>query len=112
MDDGVITKETACYHPEPYWLISEAHWIKSPLLFLDDVAIPLPEYLRGREREADPVVPGPLLDRGLLKVLEPEWFVDEDATGKLTDIPISLIKSGDMRRRAVAGGDGDWSHKS
>lgn len=59
MDDGVITKETAYCYPEPFWLISESHWLKSLRLFLDEVAILLPEYMRGREREANQVAAGP-----------------------------------------------------
>lgn len=93
MDEGVLPSETAYYYPEPYWLYDEGDWIKSLLLFFDDVAILLPKYMRGRERMADPSVAEPLLERGLLKVLEPEWFVDEDATKKLTDVLTNLIDS-------------------
>src|SRR5213596_1687894 len=40
--------ETAYYYPEPYWPASEGGWIKSLLLFFDEVAILLPSYMRGR----------------------------------------------------------------
>jgi hypothetical protein len=79
-------RETAYYYPEPYWLVRESGWIKSLLLFFDEVAILLPEYMRGRHLAADPTLAEPLEDRGLLRVLEPEWFVDETATTKLTDM--------------------------
>jgi hypothetical protein len=94
MDEGVPPNETAYYYPEPYWLYNEADWVKSLLLFFDDVAILLPKYMRGRESMADPSVAEPLLERGLLKVIEPEWFVDDDATKKLTDVLTNLIESG------------------
>jgi hypothetical protein len=79
-------RETAYYYPEPYWLVRESGWIKSLLLFFDEVAILLPEYMRRRHLAADPTLAEPLEDRGLLRVLEPEWFVDETATTKLTDM--------------------------
>ena len=79
-------RETAYYYPEPYWLVRESGWIKSLLLFFDEVAILLPEYMRRRHLAADPTLAEPLEDRGLLRVLAPEWFVDETATTKLTDM--------------------------
>jgi hypothetical protein len=87
-----VTPETAYYYPEPYWLMDEGGWIKSLLLFFDEVAILLPEYMRGRHVAADPTLAEPLEDRGLLKVLEPEWFVDEDSTKALTDMVQWLIE--------------------
>lgn len=84
--------ETAYYYPEPYWLAHEGGWIKNLLLFFDEVAILLPRYMRGRNVTADPTLAGPLEDRGLLRVLEPERFVDEEATTRLTDMVQWLIE--------------------
>ena len=84
--------ETAYYYPEPYWLAREGGWIKNLLLFFDELAILLPEYMHGRHVTADPTLAGPLEDQGLLRVLEPEWFVDEDATTRLTDMVQWLIE--------------------
>jgi hypothetical protein len=84
--------ETAYYYPEPYWLGQESGWIKSLLLFFDEVAILLPEYMYGRHLTADPTLAEPLEDRGLLRVLEPEWFVDETATTRLTEMVQWLVE--------------------
>ncbi len=86
--------ELAYYYPEPYWLAQEGSWIKSLLLFFDGVAILLPNYMRGRELVADPSLAEPLMDRGLLKVLEPEWFVDEQLSSRLADGMVELIAQG------------------
>jgi hypothetical protein len=89
-----LPKETAYYYPEPYWLAREGNWIKSLLLFFDDIAILLPEYMNGHQLSADPTLAAPLQERGLLRALQPEWFVDEDTTQKLTDVITALIESG------------------
>lgn len=89
-----MPNEIAYYYPEPYWLAQEGSWIKSLLLFFDEIAILLPDYMRGREVVADPALAGPLEDRQLLRVLEPEWFVDEGTTQKLTDLVAALIEGG------------------
>ena len=57
-------KETA-YYSAPYWLAEEGDWIKSLLLFFDDVAILLLNYMRGRHRDADPSLAGPLEEQGV-----------------------------------------------
>jgi hypothetical protein len=89
-----VPSEIAYYYPEPYWLANEGSWIKSLLLFFDEIAILLPDYMRGRELVADPTVAGPLEDQHLLRVLEPEWFVDDVSTKKLTDLIAALIEAG------------------
>ena len=67
-------KETAYYYPAPYWDLLEHSWVKSLLLFFDDIAILLPDYMYGRHTDADPTLAGPLEERGLLRVLEPkDW---------------------------------------
>jgi hypothetical protein len=90
----VPPSEFAYYYPEPYWLASESSWIKSLLLFFDGVAILLPNYMSGRELVADPVLAGALTDGGLLKVLEPEWFVDDELSARLAESMVELISGG------------------
>jgi hypothetical protein len=94
MTQASVPSEIAYYYPEPYWLAREGNWIKSLLLFFDEIAILLPDYMRGREVVADPTLAGPLEDRHLLRVLEPEWFVDETTTQKLTDLMAAFIEAG------------------
>jgi hypothetical protein len=84
-------KEFAYYYPEPYWLSQESSWIKSLLLFFDGVAILLPDYMSGRELAADPTLAQPLADQGLLKVLQPEWFVDQELADRLAEGMVELI---------------------
>ena len=86
--------DTAYYYPQPYWGSRESGWIKSLLLFFDDVAILLPDYMYGRHIDADPTLTEPLEDRGLLKVLEPNAWIDEEVAGKLGEIIIELLENG------------------
>lgn len=92
--DANELSELAYYYPEPYWLANEGSWIKSLLLFFDGVAILLPDYMSGRELVADPSLAEPLTDRGLLKVLQPEWFVDEELSNRLAEGMVELIVGG------------------
>ena len=94
MPDGPPAPEIAYYFPEPYWLASEGGWIKSLLLFFDQVAILLPDYMYGRHAAADPTLAEPLEDRGLLLILQPESFVDEMTTARLTEIISTLVDEG------------------
>jgi hypothetical protein len=50
--------------------------------------------MRGRETAADPVFAGPLLEKGLLRILEPETFVDQDVTEKLIAAVTELVTQG------------------
>lgn len=93
-ETGQPRPELAYYYPEPYWLEREGSWIKSLLLFFDGVAILLPDYMRGREVAADPTLAGPLEERGLLRVLEPEWFVDQHLADRLAGGMVELITGG------------------
>ena len=86
--------EIAYYYPEPYWLTTDGSWIKTLLLFFDGVAILLPEYMVGRHLQADPTLVEPLEDKGLLRTLEPEWFVDATMTEQLTEAVVELITGG------------------
>jgi hypothetical protein len=68
--------------------------MKSLLLFFDGIAILLPRYMSGREAAADPVLAGPLREKGLLRVLEPETFVDQEVTEALITAVTELVTQG------------------
>ena len=87
-------KDTAYYYPAPYWVSEEGDWIKSLLLFFDEVAILLPDYMRGRPREADPSLAGPLEEQGLLRILEPKEWIDAEVTEKLAEVMVDLLAGG------------------
>ena len=87
-------KETAYYYPAPYWDFQDSGWVKSLLLFFDDIAILLPNYMRGRHTDADPVLTEPLEDRGLLRILEPGNWVDKDIAEKLARTIGELLQIG------------------
>ena len=86
--------DTAYYYPAPYWGLRDIEWIKSLLLFFDDIAILLPDYMYGRHKAADPVLAEPLEERGLLQVLEPKIWIDEGMTDKLAEIIVELLTNG------------------
>ncbi len=95
LSEDVTRADSAYYYPEPYWVVGSASdWVKTLLLFFDEIAILLPGYMRGVERWADPIVAGPLEDQGLLRVLEPATFLDVDTTEALTDAMVALITQG------------------
>jgi hypothetical protein len=94
VDEDAPLPETAYYYPEPYWQAEEGSWIKSLLLFFDDVAIVMPGYMHGRHTLADPSLVEPLEDSKLLRILEPEWFVDERLTTQLTNAVETLVIEG------------------
>lgn len=94
MDESSDLRETAYYYPEPYWLAGEGGWVKSLLLFFDEIAILLPEYMRGRHVIADPTLAGPIEDLGLLRVIEPETFVDAATAAQLAEVIEALIEGG------------------
>jgi hypothetical protein len=86
--------EVGYYYPEPFWRLNEVDRVKNLLLFFDRIAILLPRYMRGRETRADPVLAGPLRERGLLEVLEPETFVDIEMAQQLSDTVLALLERG------------------
>jgi hypothetical protein len=102
-------RETAYYYPEPYWLAQEGGWIKSLLLFFDEIAILLPSYMHGRNLVEDPTLAEPLQDRGLLRVLQPELFVDETTATELTEVIEALIRDGGFDDLSKVGGFAELS---
>lgn len=91
---GLTVPEIAYYYPERYWTPDEHAWIKSLLLFFDEVALLVPNYKRHQPAMLDPVVAGALQDRGLLRIIEPEQFVDGDMTASLAEAMVALIEAG------------------
>lgn len=89
-------KEIAFYYPGPIWHGSD--WIKTLILFFDGVGILLPNYMKGKLEHEDPATAIPLMDKGLLHVLEPEKIVDKAATKQLGTTMGELIKSGALDR--------------
>jgi hypothetical protein len=92
MPEEVQSKEIAFYYPGPMWHHDD--WIKTMILFFDGIGILLPDYLRGKPEAQDPAIAIPLLDQGLLHVLEPEQIVDKAATEKLSAAMTEIINSG------------------
>ena len=86
--------DTAYYFPAPYWSYLEQGWVKSLLLFFDDVAILLPRYMYGRHTSADPELAGPLEERGLLKVLRPSDWIDDDMAHELATAMVDALTNG------------------
>ena len=86
--------DVAYYYPAPYWGRGEGGWVKSLLLFFDKVSILLPSYMYGRHHVADPTLAQPLEELGLLEVLEPGHWVDEEMTKSLAEAVIGLLASG------------------
>ncbi len=86
--------DVAYYYPAPYWCHRESDWIKSLLLFFDRVAILLPGYMYGRHEQADPTLVRPLEERGLLQILEPNDWVDEDMANRLGAVIVELLANG------------------
>ncbi len=92
MPEEVQSKEIALYYPGPMWHYDD--WIKTMILFFDGIGILLPDYLHGKPEAQDPAVAIPLLDQGLLHILEPEKIVDKTATEKLSAAMTEIINSG------------------
>lgn len=86
--------DIAYYYRAPYWGPQESDWVKSLLLFFDGVSILLPNYMYGRHELADPVLAGSLEERGLLRVLKPETWIDENMAGRLAEIMMGLLGEG------------------
>jgi len=86
--------DVAYYYPAPFWGWSESGWVKSLLLFFDQLAILLPGYMYGQHVAADPATVAPLEERGLLRVLEPDEWVDEETVECLAEVIVELLTNG------------------
>jgi hypothetical protein len=89
-----LKPDIAYYYPAPYWTHREIDRIKNLLLFFDGICILLPRYMTGREVSADPYLAGPLEKMGLLTILDPETFIDQQATESLITTLTELITTG------------------
>ena len=87
-------RDTAYYYPAPFWRAEEGEGIKSLLLFFDEVAILLPDYMYGRHRVADPYLAAPLEECGLLRILEPKEWIDNQLAEQLAEIIVDLLAEG------------------
>lgn len=88
------SKDIAYHYPAPFWFARESDGIKSLLLFFDEVAILLPDYMYGRHILADPTLAATLEERGLLRILEPKDWVDSQMTQQLADVILDLLTQG------------------
>ena len=86
--------DIAYYYPAPYWGLGESGWMKSLLLFFDQIAILLPRYMHGRHAAADPFTVMPLEERGLLQVLEPNDWIDQETAERLAEVVVDLLTDG------------------
>ena len=86
--------DIAYYYPAPYWSLREGTWIKSLLLFFEEVAILLPHYMYGRHQAADPTIAKPLEERGLLRVIEPNEWIDAKMANQLAEVIVELLTNG------------------
>ena len=86
--------DIAYYYPAPFWGSSESGWIKSLLLFFDEIAILLPSYMHGRHRVADPSLVEPLEDYGLLRVLDPNQWIDKKMVNQMSEIIVDMLTNG------------------
>jgi hypothetical protein len=88
------TPEVAYYYPPTFWSAEEGGWVKTLLLFFDQMAILLPRYMHGRNIAADPTLAGPLEDQGLLRILEPNDWLDQAMAEKLATVMVDLLTTG------------------
>jgi hypothetical protein len=84
--------EIAFYYPGHLWYRRD--WIKNLLLFFDGVGLLVPQYKKAEPELLDPVIAGPLRERGMLHVFESETWVDKEATEHLAAALTEFITSG------------------
>ncbi len=89
-----VPPEVAYYYPEWHWRHDEHGWIKSLLLFFDEIALLVPDYKRFEPANLDPALAGALQDAGLLRIIEPERFVDAEMTTALAQTMVTIIEAG------------------
>ena len=93
----------AFYYPGPVW--SDAGWVKNLLLYFDGVALLVPEYLREKPFTVGGDTARELQDSGLLRILEPETFIDQSATKQMAKSLIAVLESGKLDGLARDGSD-------
>ena len=93
--------EVAFYYPGWIWYSDAA--IKNLLLFFDGIALLVPDFMRDRPANAVPEIVVPLVDDGLLHILEPEKLIDKRATERLAEAMTDIIASGSLDSLANEG---------
>lgn len=86
------TQDVAFYYPGHLWY--DVDQVKNMLLFFDGVGILIPEYKKGEPEYHDPILAGPLRERGLLHYLVADEVVDATTTDQLGDAIEKVILSG------------------
>src|SRR5262245_45232958 len=89
---GDDIKQVAFYYPGHLW--HHTDWIKTLLLFFDGVGLLVPEYKKGEPEARDPVLAGPLRERGLLHYLVADQVVDKAATEEWATAMANIVESG------------------
>lgn len=84
--------EFAFYYPNPMW--HSGDWVKSLILYFDGVALLVPSYMTERPHQQDPAITAGLEEHGLLRILEPEAFIDQAAAERLAETMAELLHSG------------------
>lgn len=90
--------EVAFYYPGHLWHVG--HWVKTLLLFFDGVGLLIPEYKKDEPELTDPVLAGPLRERGLLHYLVADEVVDGKAADAMLNPILDLVSSGVFNRLA------------
>lgn len=93
-NEALVPPETAYYYPEWHWEPEEHGWIKSLLLFFDEIALLVPNFKSWEPAAQDPILTGPLIDMGLVRMIEPESFVDHEMTEELVSILMTFLGNG------------------
>ncbi|GAA2275642.1 hypothetical protein GCM10009853_032220 [Glycomyces scopariae] len=91
------TRNTAYIYPEPDFGKYDPEWVKALLLFFDDIAILAPWTPMLLDQIVAPIhrsLSQPLLDEGLLHVLDPSEFVDPPMVEQMAAIMVELITTG------------------
>ncbi len=78
--------DLAYYYGDTYWGEDQSDWIKSILLFFDGVAMLVPRFAWSRPAAADPGLAGPLVERGLLRLIDPDQILDKTAVEGLASL--------------------------
>jgi hypothetical protein len=107
---GIPTRDVAFYYPHPIW--RDPDWAKSLLVFFDAVALLVPNYMRDRPLQIDPVVAGALDHAGLLERLEAETTIDAGTARRLEDVVMEFLDAGyldSLARDTTAFAELSWS---
>lgn len=84
----------AFYYPGPVW--SDAGWVKNLLLYFDGVALLVPDYIRDKPFTVGGDTAKELQDAGLLRILEPETFIDLSSTKEMAHALVKVLESGKL----------------